>query len=1551
MQISTFDAPCFGPCYDRPDPTEVPNFADPPSDSDRSGNQGHQRQDRRPPLRHFPAWVIDLWNLIQEEGATELLEEGPVMYLGSYYLSHETCIRQEEKRPVRLDRHYESWAQQIAQVWHDHFDHSLGFELHLVAPEPPIPLTQGIIGVLLIVQHPVRGQAAVLTTTVHDALDGRHLHESAHSLPIFVEPQEVLARAGALERCQAIESQGFGPCYIRSGPHVFNRHQPLRCHDGLGLVIRIPVLQPDEEDEIRTIEQLRSERENLEPHDEDDEVHMMARQPRPRTPSSSTPTSSSDATCSSASASGRRTVVFALDGSARSLILPNNDEQTLYRRIAAEFALELHEIQNVFNMPDRPEDLVEMDLQACLLQTTHDLRHPSIMRLLLVDIEIFVEQELLPFAFRRVTKWLPHTMTRLTLLRLLGVEDLCQQHEQRCRVWHNNILIPPGTPTPLSLIDGDYVHVFIGDDDQLQCQNLGTDDSAFLQTLPVMKHRIAGSHRSTPTIRMCNSHQRPLQRRPTPQDEDQSDDEQLQQLRALWNQPHRRHRGLQNEEVMMFDTWYLCSMNYPRCSTPRTIALPNNPNLWPLRIAQVWRDRLRPHWAFRIVPFQPDPAHERHGGHLVIIQHEHPEEAGVLMSQYRAHNTNQPQDRFAQLIPRALTYDRFLWFQDHEILCARRDLRCEGFHGATRLLSQQVWQAVTGQHLELHVTVSDPNADEITMLQISRAEQAIDPQMKSAKHCFQFDPNAQPFNPQADHPAAQQPACLEERRQTAGQVAHTQRPPPQTLSLETCINPPLCVRVDFSQVFAISKKLQHSFNNFQQEWPQDLPQPEVMQQAMDCLACRRGQLPFAYHFFTDGSKALNGNIGAAIILITQSVEGWHFGGCPYKRVEAGNTSAAGENGALIWSLLWAISISDERWACHQTKDITFTFNFDSTSAGFVAAGYWKSRVHSGWRAIQRSLAHILQTRHGLHRLSWAHIHAHVGHPWNEGADALAKHATTTSEVNNGSQCWEAWLDNADSLVALQWIWFKELMEIGDPRAPLLQDEHLVCPLTAEKDWNAYQPQKSAPQSSPESCIESMNLDITFATANVLTLATAERRTSSISKQLMLMKQFEDAQCHVIGIQETRHRHIVGQNNEYYHIFGSPATKEGQDGIQLWISKRLPYGPQGNTIRKEHVRVVASAANYLVVKLCFDRWKCLIITCRAPHSGRPIGEAREFWANLSSIIQRKGAGLPIFFCGDANAHVGEVVTDAIGPHHPSKENQAGFLFHNWLIRHRLFLPATFPTMQKSMNNDTFVAPDGTTAARIDYVAIPQHLAYDLVGAKVTDDIDMGNIRIDHQAALCRLTLRVEMPGARKVRPRTYRPDVQDLRNNLQYECFFSQLHWAVETPPWNLNPHDSALYIAGSSQKALPLLAQPQSRWRRKMHITNDTWDLVERKKILFKQLRALKRVELFTVLQACFLGWKQSRWMTCSFPHILRDLPCWLVLHDQSTARTQRDYQKAALLAEQAVKAEDAQYYQAIADRASHTHTEGGGSPRSLEAATSRSTKTQSSAPTSTSRH
>jgi len=91
------------------------------------------------------------------------------------------------------------------------------------------------------------------------------------------------------------------------------------------------------------------------------------------------------------------------------------------------------------SLAERPEDVV-MELQCVLIQRNAERRPVSFLRLTLLDLEIVDENEVLPGVFRRVAR-LPHVTTRLTLFRILSLEELFHKHEDECHLWHNNILV------------------------------------------------------------------------------------------------------------------------------------------------------------------------------------------------------------------------------------------------------------------------------------------------------------------------------------------------------------------------------------------------------------------------------------------------------------------------------------------------------------------------------------------------------------------------------------------------------------------------------------------------------------------------------------------------------------------------------------------------------------------------------------------------------------------------------------------------------------------------------------------------------------------------------------------------------------------------------------------------------------------------------------------------------------------------------------------------------------------------------------------------------
>ena len=280
-------------------------------------------------------------------------------------------------------------------------------------------------------------------------------------------------------------------------------------------------------------------------------------------------------------------------------LLPLAEEQNeeYYRRIAT--AVNQDAIEETFAVLERPEDLVAVDLQCLLVLRQGERRPISFLRITLLDLEIFEKNEILPGAFRRLAKWLPHTTTMTSLFRILNLEDVYNRHTTKTHLWINNVLIDHDRDEPMIIEDGDYIKIFIGDDERRFHCGAHSDEMNFLQIHgskrgPV-KTKIGDKHIAQPNrLDICGGRPR---RRPRPQrDFAEEMDPDLRHLHDLWNRPQLQTRGPDQEPIMYFDTWFLSALDFPRCSTPRMAALPVNVRLWDSALRQVWRDRQHPHW-------------------------------------------------------------------------------------------------------------------------------------------------------------------------------------------------------------------------------------------------------------------------------------------------------------------------------------------------------------------------------------------------------------------------------------------------------------------------------------------------------------------------------------------------------------------------------------------------------------------------------------------------------------------------------------------------------------------------------------------------------------------------------------------------------------------------------------------------------------------------------------------------------------------------------------------------------------------------------------------
>lgn len=782
-----------------------------------------------------------------------------------------------------------------------------------------------------------------------------------------------------------------------------------------------------------------------------------------------------------------------------------------------------------------------------------------------------------------------------------------------------------------------------------------------------------------------------------------------------WMQELRRHfddlAAVEREDegqVAYVQTWHLNGLRAPRCQSPRAVRLRNDATAWFQTLIMAWRDRIDVRLNTDIFWIDPTPVNSPRQsfiGHLIVAQELQSHHGAVLLSATTHRGTQEDSHYVALHHPDRLSHRSAI----------------EVFPIPSTLMGLPISVRRDSQLLPEDGSMRIGHGDHIAIDIIAPSDTTTNDQ----------DPTAEPT-------AFLQTSMTRSSTQAAG----------TPIALADHIPAPVWTSIDCSKIdFLRRQLLEHC------------PGPVLFDTST--LSCSKATLrelasiepwthetPTKFEFFTDGSyRRAHLTAAAGVVMIVHTSEGQRFGGYQSAWCWQAPSAPRSEATAVILALHWAMSMICY-WGYTQ---IPIDFHYDSTYVGQVAQGQSASISNNDMTAVVRSLALWTEQLHGC-KPRWFHVKGHSDHPWNDLADTIAASVRTPSDASfDMTLLMNICTFDALDLIPLQWLWLYERSLWNAQDAPILHglqwrvnciDPLTSVPLAENHPFMLRHPHTSTNDEEIEA------MWIRCATANVLTMYPDQKHASTFfgvrAEHLEGMFTRRKVQC--IGLQETRSKRQGHDVFGSFHVFSSPATARGCNGMQLWFARTLHTSQGPIQFGHEHFRILHGDERRLIVRLRHPSLKLLLIVLHAP-SEDDFEVVRQWWTTTSSLIPSGMASWTWFVMCDANSRVGSIQSKAIGSFGATTENERGAIFHEWLCSHGLWLPQTFEQSHIGPH-DTWTHPT-LARARIDFIGITDNIAYNHVSTWVEDEIDLSLARKDHEcvcADICLPLIKTTTPSS-------------------------------------------------------------------------------------------------------------------------------------------------------------------------------------------------------------
>ena len=724
---------------------------------------------------------------------------------------------------------------------------------------------------------------------------------------------------------------------------------------------------------------------------------------------------------------------------------------------------------------------------------------------------------------------------------------------------------------------------------------------------------------------------------------------------------------------------------------------------------------------------------------------------------------------------------------------------------------------------------------------------------------------------------------------------------PVAIELDGLVPPSPAIRVDCSEVLNLRRKLLLEDIETLQGWQHVIKWHDTTQSLMPSCPTWEGTVALRYDIHTDGSSFRNEegrHAGSGIVTTVHTANGLELAGIDAVELEHGTTAPEAEAAAILIASLRGL-----QFALRHPKQVCpfwIKFHFDCTSAGYAAAGQWQAKAHERFQSITRAVIFAIEEIHGCNAIEWEHVYGHSGDPLNEAADAASWAAACGWTQSSSLRQWLDFLGEGDQNLqeAVHWLWLLYASETRPLDGPRLDNHGKCWWFTAtQRDTGFTGQHHSLPrcQSKSTDCSSQTPckaVRVKMATANVLTLHPQNRKQcgNGISARMeSLLRQAAEANFMFIGIQESRCKSQGHKFTENFHILSGPATCRGTGGVQLWARRRTVMDEGVLAIHAQDLRILKANSRQLIVRLSTKWANWILVVGHAPDN-KSDEETEEWWRQLEVPARYKS--WPTFGLIDANGHVGEYYSNYIGEHGASKEDNAnGRALGEWAQLHQLFLPQTFAETHQG-EHWTWEHGIGKRS-RIDYIALPVEMnAQDVMSGQAID-LDVTLARTDHVAIQVEFTFTPIMGktynAAAAITPPESLPDVS-----------------------WSTDVHTHAQWVASTwktyQDQAGCVTTQ---RRRRKGHLSENTWHLIGFKKAARRHLIDVQKTSSKAYCRHIFATWAHITREDRSVP----EPPSikWMRQVDHSIASAQSQYQQVCRAVVQAVRADDATFYEQLA--------------------------------------